>query len=165
MRWAILGFIAVFSGAQAECTPLTADAAAYLKTHPGWRVVKIKDLTADDRVIWRKDRPGGCPGMVQADFDGSGKKFTVLSLLTTQNGETRQVTLALRGKTIYALRKTRKTANPTVLYLEQPGIARQWDSVQQVVVPNQSVSIVQLESSAEQFYYADGRFQSVWTSD
>lgn len=164
MRKAI--FLLFLSGAAADpCASIPADAHDYLKANPAWHIVTTNDLAQDDRIFWQKHSRDHCPGLTVVDFDGTGQPFTVLGLLRGSASNAEQMTIALRGKDVHTLRAAHKAGNPTVLYREKPGTAKEWDSEKRVVIAHQSVSIVQMESSSEQFYFAGGRFQSIWTSD
>lgn len=167
MRQAILAFLFLSGAAYAAdpCSTVRADARDYLKAHPEWWIVTPKDLVEDDRNTWMRHFPKQCPGMTIVDFEGTGNSFAVLGLLRRHAGNTEAMTIALRGKEVHVLRAVHKADSPTVLYREKPGTAKEWDSEKRVVLPHQSVSIEQMEASSEQCYIADGRFQSIWTSD
>jgi hypothetical protein len=167
MRQAILGLLFLSGAAYAAnpCFAIRPDARDYLQAHPEWRIVTPRDLAEDDRNIWMRYLPKQCPGMTIVDFDGTGDSFVVLGLLRRHDASTEAMTIALRGTEVHILRGVHHAGSPTVLHREKPGSAKEWDSEKRVALPHQSVSIVQIEASSEQFYLTDGRFRSVWTSD
>jgi hypothetical protein len=54
------------------------------KSRPGVKVVRLGDLSDDDRNFFRKDHGSECPGLVRVDFYGDGKPTLAIALL--ENG-------------------------------------------------------------------------------
>jgi hypothetical protein len=62
--------------------------------YPGAKLVKLSDLSDDDRGFFQKDHGGDCPGLVKADFYGDGKP-TLALVLIAKSGATEKAKLVL----------------------------------------------------------------------
>lgn len=161
--------VLTLGAAHADCTVRSSDVADYLKQNPGWRIVQVSDLQRDDQGFWKTHQGSQCPGMTQVDFDGSGRPFHALGLLGHIEGSQHQKIVVFRRNRTrieeHVLEKSFQSASPVVIIRTPPGTAKEWDSTRVVSIAHDSLDIVQYEASAHQFYYADGKFQTIWTSD
>lgn len=79
--------------AHADCTSrlpialtrqLTSDA-------PAWRLLERADLSETDQELWRSAKRSNCPGIAQANFDGSGRRQVFLLLTNADRSQARLV--------------------------------------------------------------------------
>jgi hypothetical protein len=52
--------------------------------YPDAKLVRLPDLTTDDRAFFEKDHGNACPGLVKVDFYGDGTPTWALVLMTGQ---------------------------------------------------------------------------------
>jgi hypothetical protein len=106
--------------------------------------------------------------MAQVDFDGSGRAFQALALLSHSNGRTTEKVVAIRhterGLKEYTLCAPWSGAT-VVIWRTGPGIAKEWDSTKAVHIPHDSLVVEAMEAATQQYYFSRGRFRHVQTSD
>lgn len=162
MKRVFLAILLFTAGAHAACNQIPQDAQTWLAANPAWHLVQIEDLRSVDQVNWHRAMAARCPSLIAADFDGTGMKFTVLSVLRRAGSDPEQMILALRGHSSFTLRDAAATKAPAVVMQQIPGVARQWDGGRQVEIRNASVAVVQMGGGVEQFYFSGGKFESIW---
>jgi hypothetical protein len=177
MRILIFGLVlAALAGspAFAQCENLPADAQNYLKAHPGWRVLEIKDIDdPDDQKAWMKKRPGLCPGLATVDVDGSHRMSHALALLGTVGGKAQEQVVLLwhEGKpqpaqTLVDPFSVGPHVGPhMVIWRLAPGVYEEWDTHKKTRIAHDSVGFEAFEASVRLFYFSKGKFHTLITSD
>jgi hypothetical protein len=142
-------------------------ARVYLAAHSGWHILSSNDLYPDDRVLWAQYRKGLCPGMTEVDFDGSGRKHVALALLRHSSGRDLETIVLLRAGKHGLEEHVIYTDFPAycVIWRTGPGTAQEWDSPKKIRIRHDSLVVEHLESASQQFYWANGKFRYVQTSD
>ncbi len=149
------------------CETPPAAARMYLDAHPGWRILRLTDLIPEDQSLWSDYHKGKCPGMAEIDFDGTGRKHVALALLSRIKGQDVERIVVVRSSdhgleqhTIY-----REFPAYVVIWRVGPGTAQEWDTPKKIRVRHDSLIVERLESATQQYYWANGKFRYVQTSD
>lgn len=75
------------NAAQANCDSPPGPVRAWLKSHPGWSLVRETDLAEVSGQVWKHlAKPGLCPGFAGADLDGSGRLSYMALFLKAPDG-------------------------------------------------------------------------------
>jgi len=169
----VLMIAAVFTAAPAmasdPCTDITPAAADYLKVNPDWTVIHPDDLTGADRLQWLRHHRGFCPGVAMVDLDGSSRPFTALGLIRRNADLSEEKVVLVRqtptGLEVRVLVPAERITNPLVLYRLPRGTTKEWDSDKPVTIVHESLGVAWLEASSRQYYWDNGAFRCVPTSD
>lgn len=165
-----LAFAGILSGllighaAWADCENVPAAVAAYLAARPGWKIVHQADLGKDDQALWSQYHGQACPGLARADLQGNGRWSYGLSLI---NGQNRQIIIlydtgkALREKVLFTL----PGGTIEVVHTAAPGPTYEVETHHRIGLQHQSLVFEALESSAEQYYWRNGKLGSVVISE
>ncbi len=150
------------------CANPPAAAIAYLKAHPGWKILSAADLQPDDRSLWTHVHKNLCPGMAEVDFDGSGNKYVALTVIRPDKD--------WFIETIVILRDGNDRLDVHTLWHDEPGYdviwrfgpttVQDWENPRKKMrIPHDSLVVERLESATRQYYLKDGKFRFVQTSD
>jgi hypothetical protein len=163
----LAGVVAAPSLAADPCGRLPDVARQYLKAHPGWRVLTLADLYQDDKALWSEYHQGSCPGMAELDFDGSGKKHVALALMRGSGEKAVERIILVRPKSGGLDERTLISDFDAynVIWRLGPGVAQEWDSDKKVSIRHDSLVVEHLESATQQWYWKNGKFHYVQTSD
>lgn len=167
-----LAFVSMFaslavveaSGARADCDAIPPKVAAYLAAKPGWKIVHLTDLGADDQALWWRYRGNACPGFARADLQGNGRWSYGLSL--SKGRETQSVILYDDGHTL----RERVVWSATdgvaeVVHTVPSGPTYEFGSRRRTDIPHASLAFEVLEASATQYYWRHGRLTDITISD
>src|SRR5882672_8194202 len=82
-----LWLLALVQGAAAQSSNDACDLPKDLQSvvkgkYPGTKIVRLSDLSSEDKEFFQKDHAGACPGLVKVDFYGDGKSTLALELTT-----------------------------------------------------------------------------------
>lgn len=147
------------------CAKVPAAARAYLNAHPGWNILRLADLDADDQSLWRQYRKGSCPGLAEVDLDGSGNKFVGLALIRKGATGTERIVVVRAGVASHTLYDN-FVGRYSVIWRAAPGITWEWDDRKHKIhIPHDSLVVETIEAGAQQFYLKDGGYHYVQTSD
>ena len=164
---ALVTLMAVGASA-APCTP-PPPVADYLKTHPQWRLLDIKDLVSDDRMIWHDNHKGLCPGMAKVVLDSSGLPSYALALIRPDKGKTfEQVVVLQAGANAFKTVVLEPPFEGTgiVIWRAPPGKTQDmYGDGRTITVRHDSIIWEKMESASQQFYLVRGKFRKAQTSD
>lgn len=163
------GCAAVPALASDPCTDLPEAASTFLKANPDWAVIRTDDLQASDRLQWLRQHRGYCPGAALVDLDGSSRPFTALGLIRKNADQSEEKVVLVRqaptGLEVRVLVPAERITNPLVLYRLPPSTTKEWDSDKPVTIVHESLGVAWLEASSRQYYWENGAFRCVPTSD
>jgi hypothetical protein len=149
----------------ALCAP-PPPVAAYLAKHPGWAILEISDLVADDQALWHQYHEGKCPGLAEAALDGSGKLSYALALVDRKNGNEQIVALKAEGNAFqpFTLQAPFHDIG-SVVYRAPPGRSSDLETGREVRINHDSIVWEKMESASQQFYFSNKKFHKLQTSD
>ena len=160
--------------AWAACETLPAPVSQYLKSDPQWRLVGMDDLVSGDQALWRKVRGDLCPGFAAVNLDAGKQLAYALTLLNRAPVSSRQKVVVLRAlasgyspTTLVPPYNALFTRTPTVsvVWRSGPGIYRDVYSRKPTRLTHDAIMVENLEATATAYYLANGKFQSILTSD
>ncbi len=163
---AFVGLMGTASAAD-PCEALSDAARSYLKANPNWTVLRLADLYADDRSLWSQYHKGICPGFAEVDFEGNGRKWTALALMRHGDKEDlERIILVRSGESGLQIH----TIDPDfvaycVIWKRPPETVQEWDTGKKTRIENESLIVERLESATQQYYWENGEFRYVQTSD
>src|SRR5262249_15543853 len=68
--------------AEAQCAVKKGPVRNYLKAHAGYHLVEPADLGDSDRLAWRRQHPGLCPGLATVALGAGREKSYALAVTT-----------------------------------------------------------------------------------
>jgi hypothetical protein len=138
--------------------------------YPGWKIVTLKDLHPDDQGIWLERWRQFCPGIAIGHFE-SQKQLSYAFLLLRMEGSdiiTRLVVARQVGPKDFRTRNVTGPSpapRPEVIFRAPPGEIVSWDGSQRWNATMDVIVLAQLEAAADAYYWKNGRFHSIHTSD
>jgi len=153
--------VACSSAHAAPCTP-PAPVAAYLKAHPGWRILTLADLNHDQQTQWNDARKAFCPGMAEVAVDAGAEKSWALALLDT-NGSQEQLVLLHGGKPVTLEPPSQSTG--VVVWRTPPGQYEDPATGKKIAIAHDSIMYELFESATEQFYLVNGNVRRIEAGD
>ena len=145
----------------APCTP-PLPVAAYLKAHPGWRVLTLADLNKDQQMQWNEAHKAFCPGLAEVVVDAGGQKSWALALLDTK-GSQEQLVLLHGDKPITLEAPSHSTG--VVVWRAAPGKYDDPATGRKIAIAQDSIMYELFESAAEQFYLSNGKVRRLQAGD
>jgi hypothetical protein len=145
----------------APCTP-PPSVAAYLKTHPGWRILTLADLNNDQQMQWNDAHKAFCPGIAEVMLDAGGQKSWALALLDP-NGSQEQLVLLHGAKPITLEVPSQSTG--VVVWRAAPGKYDDPATGRKITIAHDSIMYELFESAAEQFYLSNGKVRRLQAGD
>lgn len=150
--------------------------ALIAKSHyPDYAILRLEDLNEDLQAHLRFNYGNAQPGYVKDDFDGDGFMDYALLLLKNE-AKPMEKLVVLRGQ-------GNGTFVPTALFeiggevassymlkncfirCIPPGEVEEWDHTRKVVIQYPGIEWINWESSSCVYYWQNGEFHHIWTSD
>jgi len=163
MRHIVIAALLVFAAtpAFAQCEA-PAPVAAYLKAHPGWRILTLADLNKDQQMQWNEAHKAFCPGMAEVVVDATGAKSYALALLD-KAGKQEQLVLLHGSKPILLEEPSPSTG--VVVWRAPPGKYDDPSTGKKIAIATDSIMYELFESAAEQFYLVKGKVRRLQAGD
>jgi hypothetical protein len=168
-------FVSVFTGtllAQADpCNVLPPDARDVVQRQfPTLRPKKLSDLSGYDKKLWLETHPKACPGIASGNFERSGSvAYAVLLVPTTGDDHIYKIVVVSKVQTGYHIRLLEEgkasADSGLVISKEQPGSYSEFDDGKSVRVLHDGVNVEWLEKSSVLYYWSQGKYRSIQTSD
>jgi hypothetical protein len=170
--------IAAVSVAQAQgaCqNVIPQDAQALIAgKFPGWRTKLLSDLGADDQQLWTKAHPRECPGTAAGHFEDHDSLAYAVLLVPKSD--------ANRGYKIVVLSKSAASETYSAKILDQaegpqsgapnlvisslrPGTYPDFEGIKSVRLKLDSINAEWIEAAAVVYYWSNGRYRTLQTSD
>jgi hypothetical protein len=164
---AAVALLTIPAGASDPCADPPPAADAYLRTQPGWKILRLQDMDPDDQSLWIRYHKNLCPGMAAVDFDGSGKRWVGLALLRhAENGVVEKIAFVrlLEGRLETHL-VYRDFPAYQVIWTRPPETVHEFETGKTTAIAHESLVVEHLEASTQQWYRRNGTFHFVQTSD
>ena len=161
------------SGCRYEGIPAQAQ-LLITKKFPGWRVKLTSDLADYDKELWSKEHRIECPGITVGYFEHPDQKAYGLLLVPKSGAETgyKIVVVAKSGPAdTYSLRmldhaeEQRGSGDGLVISTVPPGTYPGFDTSESVHLKQDALEVEWLEKSSVLYYWRNGRYQTLQTSD
>jgi hypothetical protein len=166
---ALLLLLPVGAAATAPCAP-PSPVAAYLKAHPGWRILDMPDLVSDDQQLWRENHKGLCPGLARVVVEDGGGVSFALALIRPRGGKIFEQVVVLRalpGGTFQPVMLVAPDEGAgIVVWRTPPDKFTDWYGTgQAVVLRHDGIVWEKMEAAAQVFYFVRGKVRMIQTSD
>jgi len=141
------------------------------KKFPEWRIKLLSDLEAYDKGLWLKEHPKECPGIAVGHFEDPSHIAYGLLLIPKSASRTgyKIVVLtksgALEGYSLKILDQDSGDDSGLVISKVPPGRYTGFDTAQSVRLKLDGIETDWLEKSSTLFYWRNGRYLSLPTSD
>lgn len=150
------------------CDRLVAELGPALQIPGGWQVVRIGDLGADDRDLWKQHGAGQCPGVTAVDLDGDGRRsFAVALIQKAPGGRVNETLIHLqpgdnRGPASRTeLDAVRELPHAQPVRRAPPGPAEDLDRGEIRQLKGDSILYGDAAGEQRRFYRQDGQFNSI----
>jgi hypothetical protein len=141
--------------------------------YAGWRAKDVSDLGADDKELWLKAHPKDCPGIAIGHFEEperlsyavllvpkselkQGYKIIVLRELPTGNAY---------AATVLDQVDSEYSSDGLVISKVPPGKYSDFEDTASVRVKLDAVNVEWIEKGAVLYYWANGKYRTIQTSD
>jgi len=144
------------------------------KKFPGWRIKGLADLVDDDKQLWAKAHPKECPGIAIGHFETHNQTAYGLLLIPASGTETSYKILVLSKSAttdVYSVRVLDHaegqpgSGSGLVISKVPPGKYSGFDSTQSVRLPLDALEAEWIEKSSVLYYWRNGRYRALQTSD
>jgi len=138
---------------------------------PGWRVKAVSDLEGYDRELWLKEHPKECPGIAVGHFEDPSQAAYALLLLpksAVPGGYKLLVVAKAAGGDKYVVRvldEEQGSDAGLVISKVPPGKQTGFDTTQSVRLKLDGFEAEWLEKSSVLYYWRNGKYQTLETSD
>jgi hypothetical protein len=134
---------------------------------PGWRLVNVFDLRSDDQSLWKKSHHGECPGLAVGHYENDSDNSYAITLFQ-KPPKLRQllivITPGLSTPKLHVLSRPQEVAYLSVVSKLPPG--RYADAEGKALkIDKESISYEAIEAGAIMYYYSEGRYQSIQSSE
>jgi hypothetical protein len=141
--------------------------AAVEEKYPGWRLVQVSDLRSDDQTLWKKSHGAKCPGLAVGHYEnGSDNSYAIT--LFQKAPKLRQllvvITPGLPSPKLHVLSGPQEVAYLSVVSKLPPGSYSDAEG-KPVKIGKESISYEAIEAGAITYYYSDGGYRSVQSSE
>jgi len=144
------------------------------KTFPAWRIKRPSDLVAYDLELWGKVHPKECPGIAVGHFESPNQTGYGLLLIQKTGAETGyKIVVLIKSTTAncYSLRVLDHaegqagTGSGLVISKVPSGKYSGFDSTQSIKVRLDAVEAEWLEKSSVLYFWKNGKYRTLQTSD
>jgi hypothetical protein len=136
---------------------------------PGWALVTLLDLRLDDQKIWKKTNPNMCPGYVAGNFQSIDRLSYAFNLFRKDHGKFFEVLLVIDPEgedyRLHVLSKPQEAAILGVVTRHPPGVYTDSYETRRIKAEFNVISYEQLEAGQLVYYWVNGRYHSILTSD
>jgi hypothetical protein len=136
---------------------------------PGWKIVSLQDLRADDQNIWRTSHPKECPGYATGHFSSAEQLSYAFNLFRDNGKQLFAVLLVIDAAgpdyKIHVLSKPQVVAFMSVVYSQPPGRLTDFAGTRQLTTSLSVIAYETLEAGQLVYFWSNGRYHSIQTSD
>lgn len=136
-----------------------------------WRILSYDDLHSDDKMLWNKKHDKECPGIAIGKYRTATESDYAVLIIPKKN-TTKEAKLLTLNKvvgeklSVKLLYEDKNITNYPVIYKSNPGQYYDfYDSKKSIVTKNDVIIYEHIEASAIVFYYIDGKYKQLLTSD
>jgi len=153
--------------------PLPATVRHLLRDkYPEWRPKQMSDLDQDDKEIWSGENLGSCPGIAVGHFEDPAQlAYAVLMVPTSDRARGYKVVMVAetKGSDGYELKLLDHADAPAcsclVISKANPGKYSGFDDPKSVRLKLDGINVEWLEKSSVLYFYSNGKYQQLETSD
>jgi hypothetical protein len=150
---------------QDSCKVPHALAAALGKKYSAALVVRLKDLSPEDRELFEKDHGTDCPGLVSVDFYGDGKPTWALVLIP-EGKQNAELVVAHASGDGFEITKLDDANQKTAVVWRQPqGVYRDLQADKTIRAAHSVIVFAGYESWAVLYAWTGKHVEKVWLSD
>lgn len=135
--------------------------------YPGWRLVEGSDLRSDDWSLWKKMHDGRCPGLAVGHYENHNDNSYAITLFKKQP-KLRQllvvITPGASAPKLHELSRPQDVAYLSVVSKLPPGSYSDGEG-KPLRLRKESISYEAIEAGAIMYYYSQGRYKSVQSSE
>jgi len=142
------------------------------KYYPECRPLQLKDLDRDLQDYFVANYPNLNPGYLSSDFNGDNILDYTFLLVCEQASKTVIRFIVLMGEkdSAYDLIEIQQWSEQPFLknlylHIVRPGNIKEWDSSRTVSLKFPCIELVLFESASRVYYWGDGKFKYIQTSD
>lgn len=138
---------------------------------PGWRPKELSDLQSDDQQLWSNARPNECPGAVAGHFSNEKTVSCAILLVPESRPESGFKLLVSGNKPGHLYQFTvldhddKLGGQGMVISRVEPGKYTDFESTRSVRIKLDAINVEWLEKEALLYYWSEGRYQTLQTSD
>jgi hypothetical protein len=136
--------------------------------YSGAKLVRLSDLSDDDRGFFQKDHGDSCPGLVKADFYGDGKP-TLALVLIAKSGAKEKAKLVLAhdvgGRWETRIADTTDGAPVPVVWSQPPGEYRDVYGKKEIRATRPVIVLAGYESWAILYAWTGNKVTKIWLRD
>jgi hypothetical protein len=136
---------------------------------PSWKIVTSRQLTPDDQKIWKKTNPNKCPGYMAGNFQSTDRLSYAFNLFRQDQKRLSEVLVVIDSDgedyKLHVLSKPQEAAILGVITKQPAGIYTSFDETKRIKTTFPVISYEQLEDGQLIYYWANGRYHSIQTSD
>ena len=156
-----------------RCDILPSDAKLLAEQRfPDWRPKLLSDLSGYDKKLWLEAHPKDCPGIALGHFERPDRVAYAV-LLVPKSGHTASYKIIVLTKTSdeYAVRLLDHAEGSTysdsglVISKEPPGTYSDFGDTRSVLLKLDGVNVEWLEKGSVLYYWSQGQYRSIQTSD
>jgi len=140
----------------------------------GWRWLQVSDLDGDDPKLWLEEHPKECPGVAMGHFEAPNRvSYALLLVPNAQHGAVGPWQLVIFGPGSNSVQFISKRLErcegkgcfAPVIYKEKPGKYVGFDETKSVHLRLDGIGVEFLEKSSYIYYWWQGRYHKIDTSD
>jgi len=141
------------------------------KQFPKWRVKATSDLEPYDKELWLKEHPKECPGIAVGHFENLGQlAYGLLLVAKSAAGVGYKIVVLAKSQTgdsyvVRTLEDDRGSDSGLVISKVSHGQYTGFDTTQSVQLRLDGLEAEWLEKSSVLYYWRNGRYQTLETSD
>jgi hypothetical protein len=138
--------------------------------YPNHTLVQFKDLNEDVREYFAEKYPNSHPGCIKGDFDGDGLIDYALLLRTNIKGRIIEKLVVLKGENgkkfiLIDLDESDKRVGDSFLRHIPAGRVEKCDRTETVTIDRPGFEIVLFEAASRVYFWKEGKFSFIQTSD
>ena len=137
------------------------------KKYPGWRLVQVSDLRSDDQTMWERTHRGKCPGLIVGHFENESDSAYAITLFQKTPRLRQLLAVIMAGPLTPKFRilsRPQEVAYLSVVSKLPPG--RYSDAAGKPLrIRHESISYEAIEAGEIIYYYGDGIYRAVQSSE
>jgi hypothetical protein len=169
----VLAFVPVSLAQSNRCEVLPSDAKLVIKQRfPNWRPKLLSDLKGYDQKLWLEMRPKECPGIAVGHFERPDQiGYAVLLIPKSGHDANYKIIVLSKAADKYAVRVLdHSEGNPDsdgglIISKEPHGRYSEMGNTKSVRLKLDGVNVEWLEKSSVLYYWSQGKYQNIQTSD
>lgn len=136
-----------------------------------WRPKLFSDLSSDDQRVWNESHPRACPGIVSGHFEAADRMaYALLLVPTSPHGSGSKVSVISQVSQGYAVRLLVQDVGSEpdsglVISKARAGAYSDFEDGRTIHLKLEGVEVEWLEKSSTLYYWSNGRYRSIATSD